>query len=306
MSESKNVIYAQPRINESDCRSAAPSNSNLSCLFIENKLKDEYNAILEQKISDTSTEKQYILNVPHGQSKYFVVPKNITFIEYRQKTDINTNESKKEVLREAVQPISNFTNIVVIDPITIGEDYGCKTVPLLFLSILATVSYAIYMFLQNKQNKAIRLNKCFEQNIKTIEECNALLLENHPLYRKHTFFKLFGGLSLFGLWFLWAYTQGPLNTKPTCKECLKLGNNWQFVQPDEPTVMCTGFGKCDCRAIGNEYLCNKYMDVQGNKYQWNQDYANKTKDGWKCACCIPGTMQCVDVTSEYKPCNVKL
>ena len=116
---------------------------------------------------------------------------------------------------------------------------------------------------------------------------------------------------MIGIWLLWATTQGPLNKGPSCKECHKFGNAWVFIQPEagEENIMCSGFQKCACRQPNLEHQCNTYdidytTDPPQPKYEWRDDIASNSTDGWKCACCKKGTTEhCVAVGNEFAPCR---
>lgn len=289
--------FYETAVSQEECNSRATLDSNMSCVYLQNLLKDGYSAVLEQQTNNTSS-KQLILEAPFETNKYFIVPKNTTFTEYRKKTDI------KEVIREAVMIVSAISNIRTVEKNEIGIEYGCKRVPMLFLSILSTLAYAIIRNLLNKRYNTLKLQGCFDKNITTVEDCDIYVKEN-PVSHNPKMFNLFGLLTILGIWFLWAFTQGPLNKSVNCNECHARGNQWLYTQPSsgEENVICSGFQRCNCEQSNLQHMCNTY---ENGIYEWSNEIANKSKDGYICSCCLKkDSKQCIDVTSDFKNCHPK-
>lgn len=289
--------YYESSVSEEECKSRATLDNTLSCVHLQNLLKDGYSAVLEQQINGSST-KQIILEAPFETSKFFVIPKNTTFTEYMKK------ENVKEVTREAVMVVSTTSDIRTVEKNELGIEYGCKRVPLLFLSILSTLAYAIIRHLLNKRFNILKLQSCFDKNITTVEDCDAHVKEN-PIPNNPKMFNLFGLLTVLGIWFLWAFTQGPFNKSINCQGCHARGNAWQFTQPEagKENVICSGFQKCNCEQPNLQHMCNTY---ENGTYHWSNEIANNSKDGYKCSCCLKtNATKCVDVTSDFKNCHAK-
>lgn len=308
-------ISPPPSASEEACRSTAQSSGGTAvCVKISNLLENGYTAILEQHAPSSaaaaadavdSDPPRYRIAVMANQVRYYTLPKNTTFTIYEQGYNPDTEEEETNEIRGAYTVASAFVDLKVFPREETFNEYGCKRVPLLFLAVASTLLYAVMMSLLSAQNAAIRQRACFDARISTVEQCSAYLAAQEEAGRLPLVAtapaQFLGGLLVAGLWFLWAYTQGPLNPNPTCQECLDRGNHWRFVAPEDDLGkrMCKSFQRCECRSTGFEQECKNL----GGGYAWSTSLASASKDGYHCACCKPGSAQCVDLTTGGKPCT---